>query len=166
MRSGLGTRNLYAVVHYDTQLQRRFCHADNITRHTDSENLMTEFYISEFSFKIGAVVKFCFQTYRRTVLVFLNNCFCQSKRANDVPAQRDNRKKAERVIDIYNGKKITHVLSSPNQCNGHGVLCTGVRGGPECQPQCRNRQHKLIQQRLMLSFDYRTHAVKTEKRKL
>ena len=67
---------------------------------------MTEFYISEFSFKIGAVVKFCFQTYRRTVLVFLNNCFCQSKRANDVPAQRDNRKKAERVIDVYNGKKL------------------------------------------------------------
>ena len=67
MRSGLGTRNLYAVVHYDAQQQRRLCHADNITRHTDSENLMTEFYISEFSFKIGAVVKFCFQTYRRTV---------------------------------------------------------------------------------------------------
>ena len=145
MRSGLGTRNLYAVVHYDAQQQRRFCHADNITRHTDSENLMTEFYISEFSFKIGAVVKFCFQTYRRTVWVFLNNCFCQSKRANDVPAQRDNRKKARiRVTDVYNGKK----------------------RGPECQPQCRNRQHKLIQQRLMLSFDYRTHAVKTEKRKL
>ena len=54
MRSGLGTRNLYAVVHYDAQQQRRFCHADNITRHTDSENLITEFYISEFSFKIGA----------------------------------------------------------------------------------------------------------------
>ena len=33
----------------------------------------------------------------------------------------------------------------------------------ECQPQCRNLQHKLIQQRLTLSFDYRTHAVKIKK---
>ena len=52
MRSGLGTRNLYAVVHYNAQQQRRFCHADNITRHTDSENLMTESVpLSSFAFK-------------------------------------------------------------------------------------------------------------------
>ena len=86
------------------------------------------------------------------------------------PNDRDNRKKGSNKIEeslMYTTeKKTTHVLSSPNQCNGHGVLCTGVRGDPECQPQCRNRQHKLIQQRLMLSFDYRTHAVKTAKRKL
>ena len=39
--------------------------------------------------------------------------------------------------------------------------CCGLEFG-ECQRQCRNRQHKLIQQRLMLSSDYRTHAVKTK----
>ena len=42
------------------------------------------------------------------------------------------------------------------------MLCTGVRG----VSQCRNRQHKLIQQRLMLSSDYGTHAVKTKKREI
>ena len=52
---------------------------------------------------------------------------------------------------------------SRTQCSRHGVLCTGVR---ECQPQCRNRKHKLIQQRLMLSSEYHTHAVKTEKGRL
>ena len=52
---------------------------------------------------------------------------------------------------------------SRTQWSRHGVLCTGVR---ECQPQCRNRKHKLIQQRLMLSSDYHTHAVKTEKGRL
>ena len=61
MRSGLGTRNLYAVVHYDAQQQRRFCHADNITRHTDSENLMTEFYISEFPSKSVPLSSFAFK---------------------------------------------------------------------------------------------------------
>ena len=52
---------------------------------------------------------------------------------------------------------------SRTQCSRQGVLCTGVR---ECQPQCRNRKHKLIQQRLMLSSEYHTHAVKTEKGRL
>ena len=46
------------------------------------------------------------------------------------------------------------------------MLCTGVRGGPECQPQCRNRQHKLIQHCLMLSSDCRMHVVKTGKREI
>ena len=46
-----------------------------------------------------------------------------------------------------------------------GTGCCALEFG-ECQPQRRNRQHKLIQQRLMQSFDYRTHAVKTGKRKL
>ena len=40
--------------------------------------------------------------------------------------------------------------------------CCALEFG-ECQPQCRNLQHKLIQQRLTLSFDYRTHAVKIKK---
>ena len=162
MRSGLSTRNLYAVVHYDAG---RFCHADNITSHTDDENLMTEFYIIECSLEIGAVFKFCFQMYRRTVRVFLNNCSCQSKCANDVQGQRDNRKKSQIKLMYTTEKKNTSFkFAYPVQRTR--VLCTGVRGGPECQLQCRNRQRKLIQQRLMLSFDYRTHVAKTEKRKI
>ena len=49
--------------------------------------------------------------------------------------------------------------------NAADTGCCALEFG-ECQPQCRNRQHNLIQQRLMLSFDYRTHAVKTEKVRL
>ena len=124
IRSGLSTCNLYAVVHYDAG---RFCHADNITSHTDGENLMTEFYIIKCSLEIGAVFKFCFQMYRRTVRVFLNNCSCQSKCANDVQGQQDNRKKARKKL-MYTTRKKTHLLSLPTQCNGHGVLCTEVRG--------------------------------------
>ena len=46
--------------------------------------------------------------------------------------------------------------------NAADTGCCALEFG-ECQPQCRNRQHKLIQQRLMLSSDYHTHAVKTKR---
>ena len=51
------------------------------------------------------------------------------------------------------------ILPSHTQCSGHRVLCIGVRG---VSTTGRNRQHKLIQQRLMLSSDYHTSAVKTK----
>ena len=54
-------------------------------------------------------------------------------------------------------------MLSRTQCSGHGVLCTVVFFFGECQPQCKNRQHKLLQKHLMLSSDYHTHAVKTKK---
>ena len=48
------------------------------------------------------------------------------------------------------------------------MLCTHVadtgccaREFGECQPQCRNRQHKLIEHRLILSSEYQT-VVKTK----
>ena len=40
----------------------------------------------EFSLEIGAVVKFYFQIYRRTIWVLPNNYFCQSKFASNVLA--------------------------------------------------------------------------------
>ena len=43
--------------------------------------------------------------------------------------------------------------------------CCALEFG-ECQPQCRNRPHKLIQLSLMLLSDYPTHVVKTKKGKL
>ena len=43
--------------------------------------------------------------------------------------------------------------------------CCALEFG-DCQPQCRNWLHLLIQQHLMLSSYYHTHAMKTKKEKL
>ena len=67
-----------------------------------------DFNIIEFFLEIGAVVKFYFQMYRRTIWIFADKCSSFKKCAKDVPALRDNRKKARvnwRVTDVKNIKK-------------------------------------------------------------
>ena len=64
---------------------------------------MIDIYIIEFFLEIGAVVKFYFQMYRRTIWIFADKCSSFKKCAKDVPALKDNRKKARvnwRVTDV------------------------------------------------------------------
>ena len=65
-------------------------------------------------------------------------------------------------------KGIRQLTRSSTCCRVPNAADTGccAQEFGECQPQCRNRQHKLIQNRLMQSSDYQTHAVKTKKGKL
>ena len=65
-------------------------------------------------------------------------------------------------VQIYQTKSLTECCRVPNAAD---TGCCTLDFG-ECQPLCKNRQHKLIYQRLMLSSEYHTHAVKTKKRKL
>ena len=72
------------------------------------------------------------------------------------------RQQANRLKAIWKLTTSSTCCRVPNAADtGCGVLEFG-----ECQPQCRNQQHKMIQQRLMLSSDYHTHTVKTKKGKL
>ena len=75
-----------------------------------------------------------------------------------------------KLVETVSDEQLKFTVSFCRWCyycilNAGDTGCCALEFG-ECQPQCRNRQHKLIQHCSMLMSDYCTHAVKTEKGKL